>query len=92
MLWRRSLGTPSLLSLLAQQYPDFEVLALDDHSTDTTWQILTRLAVANARLHVIKGRPLPDDWLAIRAGSWTPYLETKAASLAGSRVNVETCV
>ena len=50
-------------SLLAQQYPDFEVLALDDHSTDNTWQILTRLAAADARLHVIKGRPLPDGWL-----------------------------
>ena len=50
-------------SLLAQQYADFEVLALDDHSTDNTWQILTRLAAADARLHLIKGQPLPDDWL-----------------------------
>jgi len=50
-------------SLLAQQYPDFEVLALDDHSTDDTWQILMRLAAADTRLQIIKGQPLPDDWL-----------------------------
>lgn len=50
-------------SLLAQRYPDFEVLVLDDHSTDETWPILTRLAAEDSRLQLIKGQPLPNDWL-----------------------------
>jgi chlorobactene glucosyltransferase len=50
-------------SLLAQEYPDFEVLVLDDHSTDDTWQIVARLVAADRRLQLIKGHPLPDDWL-----------------------------
>lgn len=50
-------------SLLAQNYPDFEVLVLDDHSTDETWSILTCLAEEDSRLQLIKGQPLPADWL-----------------------------
>ena len=50
-------------SLLAQRYPDFEVLVLDDHSSDETWQILSRLAAEDGRLQLLKGQPLPDGWL-----------------------------
>lgn len=50
-------------SLLDQDYPDFQVIVLDDNSTDRTWQILQDLAAANTRLALIKGKPLPDDWL-----------------------------
>lgn len=32
-----------LVSLLTQEYPDFEVIALDDHSSDDTPNILARL-------------------------------------------------
>jgi chlorobactene glucosyltransferase len=50
-------------SLLAQRYLDFEVLVLDDNSTDATWPILTRLAAEESRLQLIKGQPLPANWL-----------------------------
>jgi len=50
-------------SLLAQDYPAFEVLVLNDHSTDDTSRILARLAQSNDRLRVLKGLPLPEDWL-----------------------------
>ncbi len=50
-------------SLLAQDYPDFEVIVLDDHSTDTTPQILNRLAQSDSRLKVLNGAPLPEGWL-----------------------------
>ncbi len=49
--------------LLAQDYPDFQVIVLDDNSTDRTWEILQELAARDARLVLIKGKPLPDDWL-----------------------------
>lgn len=50
-------------SLLSQDYPDFQVLVLDDNSTDNTWQILAKLAEENKRLIILKGKMLPPDWL-----------------------------
>jgi chlorobactene glucosyltransferase len=50
-------------SLLAQDYPDFEVLALDDQSTDRTRAILEALAGGDARLQVLDGCPLEAGWL-----------------------------
>ena len=49
--------------LLAQDYPDFQVIVLDDNSTDRTWQILQEFAAKDPKLILIKGKPLPDDWL-----------------------------
>jgi len=49
--------------LLDQDYPDFQVIVLDDNSTDRTWQILQELAAKDTRLALMKGKPLPDDWL-----------------------------
>lgn len=49
-------------SLLAQGYPRFEVIAVDDASTDETPQILARLAAEDARLKVVQGLPLKKGW------------------------------
>ncbi len=49
--------------LLNQDYPNFEVIILDDESTDGTSQILQRLAAEDARLRVMRGQPLPAGWL-----------------------------
>jgi chlorobactene glucosyltransferase len=49
-------------SLLNQDYPDFEVLVLDDESSDGTLQVLTKLA-ANRRLRVLQGLPPPPGWV-----------------------------
>ncbi len=48
---------------MAQDYPDFEVIILDDESTDGTGEILARLAAEDDRLRVIHGQPLPAGWL-----------------------------
>ncbi|MEP6896024.1 MAG: glycosyltransferase family 2 protein, partial [Chloroflexota bacterium] len=50
-------------SLLEQNYPDFEVVALDDSSTDGTSAILEELAQHDARLQVFHGKSLPSGWL-----------------------------
>ena len=49
--------------LLAQDYPDFQLVILDDNSTDRTWEILQEYARNDSRLRLIRGKPLPDDWL-----------------------------
>ncbi len=55
---RRCIG-----SLLAQDYPDFQVWALDDASSDETLSILRDLATQDTRLHVLVGAPLLTGWL-----------------------------
>ena len=50
-------------SLLAQDYPDFEVIVLDDQSTDATPRILAQLKRTNNRLKVLEGTPRPEGWL-----------------------------
>ena len=54
---------PCVRSLLAQDYPDFEVIVLDDASSDRTGQILADLALSDTRLQVLAGRPLAPGWL-----------------------------
>jgi len=50
-------------SLLAQEWVDFEVIVVDDRSTDATLRILERLAREDARLHVVSGADLPEGWV-----------------------------
>lgn len=50
-------------SLLAQQLPDFEVIVVDDRSSDATPSILARLAAENPRLRVLAGAALPQGWV-----------------------------
>ncbi len=50
-------------SLLAQRYPEFEVLVVDDRSTDRTPEILERIAAEDSRLRIVRGEPLPDGWI-----------------------------
>lgn len=54
---------PCVQSLLAQQGVDFELLVLDDESSDGTRQVVLRAGRGDARLDVIPGEPLPPGWL-----------------------------
>lgn len=48
-------------SLLAQDYPSFEVLVLDDQSNDGTLAILSQMAESQPKLKVLAGSPPPED-------------------------------
>ena len=50
-------------SALKQDYPNFEVLVLDDNSTDGTTEILSQLSGIINNLKHISGAPKPDNWL-----------------------------
>jgi glycosyltransferase involved in cell wall biosynthesis len=50
-------------SLLALDYPDLEVVFVNDRSADATGAILDRLAADDLRLRVIHLTDLPDGWL-----------------------------
>ena len=49
-----------LESLLGQTYANYEVVVLDDQSTDRTWEIVSAYAArSQGRVRALKGEPLP---------------------------------
>jgi len=54
---------PALRSLLRQDYPDLEVVAINDRSDDGTGNIIDRLSQEFDRLRTVHIDHLPDNWL-----------------------------
>ncbi len=53
----------ALATLMEIDYPDLEVVAVDDRSQDSTGRILERFAAAHPRLRVVHITQLPAGWL-----------------------------
>jgi len=52
-----------LEQLISQDYPDLEVIVVNDRSTDNTGEILEKLKTQYPRLKVITIHDLPPNWL-----------------------------
>jgi chlorobactene glucosyltransferase len=50
-------------SILAQDYPNFEIIVVDDRSEDGTGEIVKRVSATDSRLQAIAGKELPPDWM-----------------------------
>lgn len=72
-------------AVLNQDYPNLEVIVLDDRSTDATSEILRQLAAQNDKLKIISGSDLPEGWAgkphalyqasAIARGQWLCFVD-----------------
>jgi len=51
-----------LNSLRNQIYKNYEILVINDNSTDGTGKILERISAEDNRIKVFTGKSLPDDW------------------------------
>jgi chlorobactene glucosyltransferase len=56
-----NIGT-CLRSLRSQNYDDYEILVLDDNSTDSTWDIILSCARKDPHIRALSGSELPDGW------------------------------
>jgi len=64
-------------SLLEQDYPDFELIVLDDGSMDRTGAIVTERFGGHPRYRLIKGAPLPEGWIG---KNWACHQLSEAAT------------
>jgi len=79
-----------LSSILSQDYPNFEVMVIDDNSTDRTAEIVSGIAENDERVRLIRGKPLPDGWAGkcfachqlsqYARGSWLLFIDADTVS------------
>ena len=67
-------------SLLKQDYADYEVIVVDDGSTDATAKIVTALQAGESRLRLVPAGTLPDGWLG------KPHALSQGAAVARGEV------
>ncbi|MCA9256378.1 MAG: glycosyltransferase [Phycisphaerales bacterium] len=89
-----------LRSLLAQDYPNLQIICIDDRSSDATPEIVRRLAAEDPRLTFERVTALPDGWFGknnamrraveLSTGDWLCF--TDADCLMESRHSLATSV
>lgn len=53
----------NLKSWQSQDYPNYEIILLDDNSDDNTYHLAKSAANANPHFTLVRGEPLPEGWL-----------------------------
>jgi glycosyltransferase involved in cell wall biosynthesis len=82
----------SLARLLELDYDNYEVIAVNDRSTDRTGEIMESVAArpaAHGRLRVIHHRELPAGWLGKTHAMWTAANEAKGKWLLFTDADVQ---
>ena len=68
-------------SILASEYPGFELIVVDDRSDDDTAAIAERIAAGDERVTVIRGAELPKGWFGKPWACWQGFQVAKGSLL-----------
>ena len=60
----------TIKSVLDQDYPNLEILALNDNSSDNTGQIIAQYETNHSQVSGYEGESLPADWLGKNWACW----------------------
>jgi hypothetical protein len=81
-------------SLLRQEYPNLEIILVDDRSNDGTGEIVDRLELRDPRIRALHIKTLPDGWLGkvhaldcgvrIADGEWLLFTDADVHFAAGT--------
>ena len=67
--------------ILASTWPHFEIVVVDDHSSDRTGDIARRLEHEDSRVHVANAPDLPAEWFGKQWACHTGALHARGATL-----------
>ena len=74
-------------SLLNQDYPNFELILVNDRSTDSTMNIINKICIKDDRVKVVDLQSRPTDWVGNNWPSFQGYLKSTGEILLFSEAN-----